>query len=571
MARKLRNNNPLFPLAESFNGLRIYKVIAYVRLSVEDSGKGTSDSIENQKALILDYIERQPDMELSALYCDNGATGTDFDRPGFDQLMQDLKSGVADCVVVKDLSRFGRNYIETGNYLERVFPFLGVRFVSVTDCFDTLNAERSADGYIVPLKNLINHIYAKDISRKVGTALAAKQRSGEFIGGRPSYGYQKDPQNKNHLIIDEVAAPVVKNIFEWYARGWSINEIICKLEQTGIPSPGQHHHALGIVKSEKYTKSKWCDRTIRDMLRHEVYIGNLVQGRRRKSLFEGVPTTKLSKEKWIIVQDTHEAIVSREVFHTVQHRLDNAQTLSAKNRERLSSVETSENLLKGLLFCGECGAAFHRHRVVRTRKTLPKHRIWYQYYCSTHANNLDACAFTSIREDDVLEAVFLTLKAQISAVQTIKDLLVKLQNSPEMKRQKATCHSEKIKLQTGLNDIAKYSKGVFESYYAGVINEQDFIALSESYEKEREVLKEKLDACIETEKSEVDRFYPQSPWITAFEQFQNETALSREMVLALVQRIEVAQDRTITITLNYRDEYMAACKELVKPEVRACG
>lgn len=572
MARKLRNNNPLFPSAKPIHKTRIYKVIAYVRLSVEDSGKGTSDSIENQKAMILDYIERQPDMELYTLYCDNGATGTNFDRPGFDQLMQDLKSGVADCVVVKDLSRFGRNYIETGNYLERVFPFLDVRFVSITDCFDTLNAERSEDGYIIPLKNLINHIYAKDISRKVGSALTAKQKKGEFIGGRPSYGYLKDPQNKNHLIVDEVAAPVVRDIFQWYASGMTISEMICKLEQAGIPSPGQHHHSLGVVKSVKFTKSKWCDKTIRGMLVHEVYLGNLVQGRERKSLFEGSPKTKIPKKNWTVVQNTHEAIVSVELFRAVQIRFEKASEFSSQKHERLAPAGTSENLLKGLIFCAECGSPWSHHRVVRIHKVAePKYKRWYQYICVTHSKNPEACPAISIREDEVLEAVFLTLKSQIDAVLNLKELLTKLHNRPEMKRQKVAYQSEQMKLQAKLNEITKYSKGVFESYYAGVINEQDFLSLSEGYEKEREEIKGKMVACIEAETSQVDRYHPQSPWITAFEQFQNEEMLTREMVLALVEKIEVAQDKTLTITLKYRDEFYSACGALAGREVLSCG
>lgn len=568
MARKLRSNNPVFPHEIPVAQARVYKAIAYVRLSVEDSGKGTSDSIENQKAMILDYIELQPDMELSALYCDNGATGTDFDRPGFEQLMQDIKSGLADCVVVKDLSRFGRNYIETGNYLERVFPFLGVRFVSVTDCFDTLSAQRSEDGYIIPLKNLINHIYAKDISRKVGTALALKQQKGEFIGCRPSYGYRKDPKNKNHLIVDEVAAPVVKDIFQWYATGVTIMEIIEKLDGANIPSPSQHHHALGIVKSDKFLQSKWCDKTIRGMLTHEVYRGHLVQGRARKSLFEGLPRTKIERDNWTVVPNTHDAIVSEEIYEAVQARMQAAKAFFAEKKKRVAPAGSSENILQGLIFCDECGAPFHRHKCVRINKVaIPQYRIWYQYYCSTHSKNTKNCSVTSLHADVLFDAIFATLQAQISSVLDIKKLLSMLQNHSIYKQKKSFYQIEKAKLQGKLNGVTQYSKGMFESYYAGVITEQDFIALSASYEKEREEIKEKIERITKSEKSSLDSYNPHSAWLSAFEQFQNETTLTREMAMTLVEKIEVAQDKTITITLKYRDEYMAACKILTEQVV----
>lgn len=200
MARTKRKTNPLVREPEIVvPAKKIYKTAAYVRLSVEDSGKPGADTIEGQKALLTAYIEQQSDLELTALFCDNGRTGTDFDRPQFEKMMEEVRKGRVNCIVVKDLSRFGRNYKETGNYLERIFPFLGVRFIAVNDNFDTLTAERTQDGYIVPLKNLINEVYSKDISKKIDAALTVKQQRGEFIGAWAPYGYRKDPDDKHHL------------------------------------------------------------------------------------------------------------------------------------------------------------------------------------------------------------------------------------------------------------------------------------------------------------------------------------------------------------------------------------
>ena len=194
MARTKRKTNPVIPAAEApTQAQKQYRAAAYARLSVEDSGKPGADTIEGQKNLLLRFIENDPTLTLYGLFCDNGQTGTDFQRPEFEKLMEAVKRGEVDCIVVKDLSRFGRNYKETGNYLERIFPFLGVRFIAVNDGFDTLTAQRGADGYLVPLKNLINEVYSKDISRKSGSALAAKQKNGDFIGAWAPYGYRKCP------------------------------------------------------------------------------------------------------------------------------------------------------------------------------------------------------------------------------------------------------------------------------------------------------------------------------------------------------------------------------------------
>lgn len=238
MARTKRKTNLVIPAAESpAQAQKQYRAAAYVRLSVEDSGKPGADTIEGQKSLLLRFIEDDPTLTLHGLFCDNGRTGTDFDRPQFEKMMEEVRKGHIDCIVVKDLSRFGRNYKETGNYLERIFPFLGVRFIAVNDGFDTLTAQRGADGYLVPLKNLINEVYSKDISRKSGSALAAKQKNGDFIGAWAPYGYRKQPDNPHKLEPDEATAPVVRQIFRWRAGGVSVTQIARRLNDSGVPSP----------------------------------------------------------------------------------------------------------------------------------------------------------------------------------------------------------------------------------------------------------------------------------------------------------------------------------------------
>ncbi len=240
MARTKRKVNPLLPVsAPAASERRIYRTCGYARLSVEDSGKPGADTIEAQKELIQNYIDAQPDMKLINIFCDNGWTGMNFNRPAFEAMMDEVRAGKIDCIVVKDLSRFGRNYLETGNYLERIFPFLDVRFVAVNDNFDTLTAERSSDGYIIPLKNIINAAYSKDISRKVSSAFTAKRQNGEFIGAWAAYGYHKCADNPRRIEPDEETAPIVKDIFQWRLSGMSANKIARRLNDAGIPSPSR--------------------------------------------------------------------------------------------------------------------------------------------------------------------------------------------------------------------------------------------------------------------------------------------------------------------------------------------
>ena len=259
---------------------KIWNATLYLRLSRDDGDKEESGSITGQRELLRDYISQHPELREYAIRIDDGFSGSTFERPGFQKMIEDVKAGRTDCIVVKDLSRFGRNYKETGNYLERIFPFLGVRFIAVNDNFDTLTAERTQDGYIVPLKNLINEVYSKDISKKIDAALSVKQRSGEFIGAWAPYGYRKDPDDKHHLIINPETAPTVRQIFKWRSEGISVVQIGRKLNDAGIISPSAYLYETGEVKTEKYKDVLWHTQIIKSILKHPVYIGHMVQGRK---------------------------------------------------------------------------------------------------------------------------------------------------------------------------------------------------------------------------------------------------------------------------------------------------
>ncbi|MCM1134724.1 MAG: recombinase family protein [Clostridium sp.] len=319
MARTKRKINPLLADTEDKSVCpRIYRTGGYARLSVEDGGRAGADTMEVQEELIAGYINARPDMRLVEMYCDNGHTGTNFERPQFERLLQDVKAGKLDCIVVKDLSRFGRNYWETGNYLERIFPFLGVRFVAIADGFDTLTAARTDEGYTVPLKNIINEFYSKDISRKIGAALAVKQRQGDFIGTWAPYGYKKRADNPHRLEPDPETASVVKEIFQECLSGTNYVQIAESLNRREIPSPSRYRYLKGEAKAERWAKAVWRPPIIKKILSDEVYLGHTVQGRRRESFYEGKRRRAMPREEWVIVRNTHEPLIDEQVFWAVQ-------------------------------------------------------------------------------------------------------------------------------------------------------------------------------------------------------------------------------------------------------------
>ncbi len=295
---------------------RTYKAGGYVRLSVKDTKPG-EDTLRTQRELVEGYIAAQPDMVLQEIYMDNGRTGTNFSRPAFDRLMTDARSQVIDCIVVKDLSRFGRNYLEAGEYIERVFPMLGVRFVAINERFDTCADGNPADALMVSLRNIMNAAYSRDISRKTVSALALKQREGKYIGSFAPYGYRKSPSDRHRLEPDGETAPVVRMIFKMRVSGAGLNEIAGKLNALGIPSPSRTLYIRGELTAERFKNTDWRASTVRNILTHQVYLGHMVQRVRQGGVYVADGTGTVPEGERAVVENTHEPIIEEEIFKTV--------------------------------------------------------------------------------------------------------------------------------------------------------------------------------------------------------------------------------------------------------------
>jgi len=314
MARKSRVNKDqnLFLSAP-----QLYHTALYIRVSVYNGGKEDGSTIENQESHLRSYLSGKCGFILSSVYIDNGESGTNFNRSEFERLIGDARAGKINCIIVKDLSRFGRNYIEVGEYLERFFPLWGVRFIAINDNYDSAEPN-SSDTLRIHLKNLINDIYARDISRKICPVLRMKQEQGEFIGAWAPYGYQKAENNKHKLVIDEETAPVVRGIFTWRLAGWSYQKIVRELMVQGVPSPSQYRYSKGVIKNEKLSLAIWKPTTVMRILSNRVYQGYLVQGKKRAALWDGKLQAAVPAEDWIVVSGCHEPIVGDDVFEEVQ-------------------------------------------------------------------------------------------------------------------------------------------------------------------------------------------------------------------------------------------------------------
>jgi len=558
MARTKRKVNPVKPelSVQETPKQRVYRTGGYARLSVEDSGRRGADTIENQKQLIKGYIESQPDMEFCGLYCDNGQTGTNFERPSFEKLMEDVRRGKIDCIVVKDLSRFGRNYRETGNYLERIFPFLDVRFVAVSDNFDTLNAERtsdgkpSSDGYIIPLKNIINEAYSRDISKKSGSALAVKQRKGEFIGTWAAYGYKKCADDPHKIEPDTETAPVVQEIFKWRLSGMSNAAIARRLNGQGIPSPSRYHYLKGDASCERYADAVWHGQMVSKILSSEVYLGHMVQGRKRESFHEGKKQQLLPKSEWAIVRNTHKPLIDEESFGLVQEMADSARAKYYESLGKYDNLGKMPNILKGLVYCADCGRPLVRYKSVSHGK-----KVWYVYICPTHSDNPQDCPKKYMQETELHGIIFDILKKQMQLAAKLSGRVNEFCLSAQ-----STAFDADLKRRADMAvQSLKRAQTLYESLYPmyaedKALTEKEYMMMKQEYRSQIERSQKVLEA-IEEEKKERRALTVENPWLENCMAFSGAEQLTEELAHALISRIEIDSGNNVSIELRYQDEY----------------
>lgn len=529
---------------------KMYRVGIYVRLSVENGGLGEdSESLNNQEQLLVDYVSGVPDLKLVRIYRDNGETGTEFNRPGFDMMMNDLRKGFINCIVVKDLSRFGRNYIETGEYIEKIFPFMGTRFISVLEHFDNTDPNASNKDLYVSLKNLMNEAYAKDKSMRICSAFEVKKRAGEFNVKNAPFGYKLSGNKKRPYLIDEPAASIVREIFELRLKGDSIRSIMQLMDEK-YPTPRQYLYEKGVLHQCR-ENSHWDITAIIRILNNRTYLGHMLSGKTVSRLYQGKKKAYISENQWEVVENVNEPIISREVFDAVQKLM---QAEGDRRRSFLGKSKNPENIFKGLIFCRECGRFMYRGRTKITATNI----AWY-FGCSGYRNHKDrACShMRTIREEKLKDAVLTFIKNQVKLADELMVRIKSFNDGVQSSNQSNDSHLQAQDFQKQLDKLDLLLRSSFESYISGVISEEDYLFNKSKYETEIKSCKESLDSMSVSEKAIDVEGVRRNPYIVSLKKFSRARALTREMCIALIDRIEIDEENAITIYPKYRDEFSA--------------
>lgn len=514
-------------------GYKHFQAAMYLRLSREDStdrasGKAESNSIGNQRELIRSFIQNQKDMELFDIYVDDGYTGSNYDRPEFKRMMADIEAGRANCIIVKDLSRFGRDYIESGRYIQKVFPSLGVRFIALTDHYDSLKADTGESGILLPIKNFINDSYCRDISTKVKSQFEVKRKNGECIAPFVLYGYRRSDTDKSKLVPDSYAAGVVKSIFEWKIEGIAVSAIAARLNEWEVLSPSEYKRFTGINYRGGFSRtdrSLWSSSTVKRILTNEMYLGHLIQGKTEKINYKVKRSIEKPKEEWIKAENTHEAIISEDTFRMVQNLL--------KTDGRVSPVTKKNSFFTGILFCGDCGEQMIR-RINRYKDTEKAY-----YICSTK-NRGEGCSRHSILEKTLKEIVTEIIGKYVDLWEK-KILPDKSGKTDQENMLWYECDITRLKKERDRYD--KLCCCLQEDLQAGVVTGEEFERLYEKFEKRISDLK-KAQKFREEMKAET-------------KQGRKQEEIDRHTFCSMVKQIRVYENRRIEIEFAYRKESKA--------------
>ena len=536
MARKSRKNVAVSEMPKK-PAEKIWRAALYIRLSVEFNGK-RGDSLETQQQIMEAYLALCPDIEIEGIYTDNGITGRTFEREAFQRMLDDVEAGKINCIVVKDLSRLGRNTIDTGYYIEKYFPLHGVRFIAVNDQYDSEDSENSGNHLIVPLKNMINEAYAADISKKVRAQQRQAMREGAFVGGRPPYGYRKDPDNCHHLLVNEDTAPVVRQIFQWTADGMPLNVVVKRLNEANILTPGFYAASIGLIASKKLMGSgKWQTWTVAKILSEETYTGDMVQGKHSSVGHKQICT---KPEDWVVVRNTHEPLIDRDLFAKVQA----IRERSAKQNQA-SKIPYTENILRGRVFCGWCGKNLHRQR------THGK----YIYHCiSNDRIGKGACqGKVLLRETDLFKTILIIIRQQAENV--IGKSLHLQQHSSRVTEQKAAIDKEISKLQRRTGSNRKFLTGLLENFNSGILTRAEYLEMKENYSQEIRAAVERVQQLQRQQKTLENQMEQYICLADRLAAINEDTELSTLLVDQLIERVTVNGPNDVSVQFRFENGF----------------
>lgn len=519
--------------------------VMYLRLSKEDGEKTESNSISNQREMINSYA-RKNQITMVKEYVDDGYSGANFDRPNFKEMIKAAYDRKFNTIIVKDLSRFGRDYIEAGKYIQRIFPENGIRFISINDNYDSKSAGMNDTHLILPIKNFINDSYCRDISNKVKSSQKIKREKGDFISAFEPYGYKKSEENKNKLVIDKEVANIIKNIFDMKLMGYSSKAIADELNHLGVLTPRKYKESQGF-KCNGFQNTKggtWSVKTVNRIIENEVYIGNTLQGKSITLSYKNKKQIDKEKEEWIRVENTHEAIISKEVF-TIANTMLKRDLNNSRGKDKI-------DIFTGMLFCKECGSSLIR----RTVKYKEREEIF--YICSKY-NKEKSCTRHSIKEETLIKAVSKIMKSYIefneklySKVQLI-DINKNLKDNqiPILKREKAMTEELLSSLYLDLKE--------------DVISKEEYQLFRKNYMEKLTKLDESIQYRLRKQEDTKDKIDENKSWIIDINRYKNLSEIDRLSVVMLIDKIFISEDKTIDVRFNHTEE-LSLLEEMTKTD-----
>ena len=560
MARTANRGTISASAPTSYNAMR-WRLGKYIRLSKEDllRGRDESNSVINQRRLLEQYhqthLDEFHDGTEQDVYVDDGKTGTDTDREDFQRLLADVYSGRINCVIVKDLSRLSRNYTDAGNLIENLFVRLNVRFISLAEGVDSYRNPDSVSNIIVPITNVMNDQYCYQTSKKIRQVFDMKRRNGEFIGSYAPYGYVKDPNDKHALLVDPEAAEVVKSIFALFLSGMNKRGITYYLNDHGTLCPTAYKQQQGLKYNAPNAQGNpmWSTITIDTILKNRVYVGDMVQGRQRVKSYKIHIQEKVPEEEWFIVENTHEAIIDREIFAKVQSLL--------KRDTRTAPKAKQLYLFSGFLKCADCGRAMSR---------IASKGIYVYYQCGTYKSlSKKACTMHSIKSDRLEAGVLFAIQQQVHLAITYSELVARINSAPLKKSKSKRLEDTIAAKEKELAKIMRYKQALYQDWKDGEITRNDYRHMSEDYEQQFEALTRIMQTLTAEQEQLENGVDAESPCLTAFLKYRNIDKLTREILGELIDHIKVYEGGNISVKFKYADEFrrIAEYIELNSPMV----
>lgn len=519
-----------------------YNTCIYARLSKEDKEKKESESITNQIQLIKNYISNTNDINISMIKTDDGYSGSNFNRPAFKEMIEEIKNGTINCIIVKDFSRFGRNFIDTSKYIEKIFPMLNVRFIAINDNYDSLK-ENEENSLIVPFKNLINDAYVKDISIKIKSQKNIKMKNGEFIGSFTTYGYLKDPYNKGKLVIDEEASKIVKEIFKLKIDGYSAKKIADKLNEQGILSPMEYKKSIGLnfaTSFKKNEKAKWDAMAINRILRNDIYIGTLVQGKTTNINHKINLSLKKDRKDWYIIENNHPSIIEKQTFECVQDLLLK-DTRIAPNQDKVYKFS-------GLIYCGDCGRSMIR------KNCGTKEKPNYYFICSGYKNG-NGCSSHITKCDDIDNILLIYLRHHIDLFVNVDKIIKKIDEVLNRKSEVEYLENVILSKEKEIDVYKNYKFKMYNDYQEEIISKSEYLDYSQKYEENIKNLYKIIDNLKQEIKDILSGNLKRVEWLEKFKEYRNIPYLNRVFLVNILNKIEIFDNKRIQIHYKFINEF----------------